>query len=576
MNKAKNLARSLPAVCRALTGQKGIKLVFRGPPRTDGNTIYSNPLPLDADERQTRIITGDIDHECGHVLYTDFSAAEKQLGSVDPKRRQFVHNLHNAIEDTFIERRLGEDYLGCRENLKLSVEYMAQDEKAPSSTLEPGPALTHYVDTWGRMNVLGHDVEKLHAPLVKPVEEALGENGRMRLDALLSQHLYSVDSTEAGFKLTRKIEKLLEEIADEADEEQQQQDQQHQGDQGNQAGNDNGSGASNDATANDSGAPASGGQPSGGDSGQNAPNAGDEKAQTGGHGAGCGEAIRAMMNDNPEVKSLLDRSKAAEQAINEATAEAEGGFTAGESLHDGFGGKNADAYHQLEETVRGETRELQRRIVAEYQSMTRRRQMVSEEGRLDSRRLHRALMGDRRIYRHKVKRPLPYPAVSVVLDCSGSMAGQEILLAKQALIVLAEVNQTINVKTELLAFAGSSVHILKHFEQPLQSAHAIIGGVAANGGTPTAEALWHAGLRLAARREERKLLMIATDGMPNNLPAAQAVAQRVLNSGIELYGLGIGADAVQQFCPRYSVLSNPTQIADAVLSALRSRLMAAA
>lgn len=591
MNKAKSLARSLPAVCRALTGQKGIKLVFQGPPRTDGTTIYSNPLPLDADERKTTIITGDIDHECGHILYTDFDYSKSTLARVPENRSGFVHNVQYAIEDTFIERRLGEDYLGCRENLRLSVEYMLEDDGAIPSALPPGEALSHYIDAWGRTNVLGQDVTKLLESLEPQVDTVLGDNGRMRLDALLSQHLYSVDSTKDGFRLTRKVTKLLEDLADELDTK-----PPEKPDAPSEAGENSSNGTGD--PGNDDAAGSSGGKPENqptpgeqssdgaGDpspSGQNkpSPKTGQNSQTSDGAGARQGEIIRQAMENNDPVKPLLDRSKAAQKAAEQALKESPHGeesFTAGESLLDSLGGKDVDAYHAIKDQIRGATHELQRRIVAEYQTLARQRQMVAEEGRLDSRRLHRAMIGDRRIYRHKTKRQLPFPAISVVIDCSGSMKGRKLPLAKQALIAVAEVNQQINVKTDVLAFAGSRVTVVKTFDQPLQTAHAAIGGLRAGGGTPTAEALWDAGLRLAARREERKLMLLVTDGLPQSLEAAQEVAQRVTVSGIELYGIGIGdaGAAVAQFCPKYAVLTGIDHIADAVLDALRSRLLVAA
>ena len=67
----------------------------------------------------------------------------------------------------------------------------------------------------------------------------------------------------------------------------------------------------------------------------------------------------------------------------------------------------------------------------------------------------------------------------------------------------------------------------------------------ADGGTPLAEALWRAGYALASRPEPRRLLIVATDGRPNDVASARDIIARCRASGIEVMGLGIGQNLVE-------------------------------
>lgn len=239
-------------------------------------------------------------------------------------------------------------------------------------------------------------------------------------------------------------------------------------------------------------------------------------------------------------------------------------------------GNNAPRYASLKAGVSGAISMLQRRLAIEFMTRRRARMVIGEEGRFDGRLLHRALLGDTRIRRQKTVVTTPMPAVSLVLDCSGSMDGVEIQLATQAVIALVEVCSAMGVPVEVVTFEGSHVGPVKTFDQPLAQTRAKIGSIGAGGGTPTAEGLWVAGNRLFTRKEERKLLLLVTDGMANDMAGARQVAQMIERSGIEVYGIGLGTDVVRQICSKSGVITRADDLADAILTALAERMLSAA
>lgn len=573
MKRTALLRESLPAICRAMTRQKGIRLVFQGPPRTDGKTIYSNPLPIDAEEDQVKMIVGDIDHECGHVLFSDFDCLRNEIDQVAPERRPLLHAIDNAIEDTMVERRTAEEYLGCRATLAESVEILEATIEEHVVPDDPGKRLANFIDCWGRVYVLEQKVEKSLAAAYEAVAEQLGAKGIRKLESLLSQHLFSVSTTAEGWELTRRVERFLDELEEDDEDDQDESDESPEQTEGDSP---------------DSQPSQDGGQ----DQGQGQDQAGTDSGKTGeGQGGSTPHAgAQAILSSKPDPTPLFDRREQAEEAIEEAAEEhyvpegPDGGLGDTDGQDDAVGGTGGririapvpGTYTRLKESVNGQVQRLTRQIVQEYQTRTRRRWVSSEEGRLDARRLVQAHMGNPRVYRRRQQQMIPFPAVGLVVDGSSSMDGRDMQLALQAAAVLAETNQLLNVRTGIHVFAGNTVEQIKGYDQPLMHIQEYLAGVQASGGTPMDDALWAAGCALARQREKRKLLFLITDGAPNDVQATIEIADMLQRSQIEIYGVGIGSHAVERFCSHAAVVNEAEDVAGAILSALRTSIMRAA
>lgn len=83
--------------------------------KADGTpTLVCIPsLPDDASDSLMSAIRGFIDHEVAHLLFTDSKSAFSLLSKKDSPAFQ----LWNAVEDTFIERRMAEVFSGSKRNL---------------------------------------------------------------------------------------------------------------------------------------------------------------------------------------------------------------------------------------------------------------------------------------------------------------------------------------------------------------------------------------------------------------------------------------------------------------------------
>ena len=77
---------------------------------------------------------------------------------------------------------------------------------------------------------------------------------------------------------------------------------------------------------------------------------------------------------------------------------------------------------------------------------------------------------------------------------------------------------------------------------------------APTGTTPMAEALWYSAFELVQTKEERKMLIIVTDGDPDEPEATQAVIDLCTASGVEVIGIGVVSGAIARFVKNHVVI----------------------
>ena len=63
-----------------------------------------------------------------------------------------------------------------------------------------------------------------------------------------------------------------------------------------------------------------------------------------------------------------------------------------------------------------------------------------------------------------------------------------------------------------------------------------------------AESLWWVMQQMCLLRENRKIILIITDGEPDSIPAAQEAFKQAQKKGFECYGLGIMCSNIATCC----------------------------
>ena len=133
--------------------------------------------------------------------------------------------------------------------------------------------------------------------------------------------------------------------------------------------------------------------------------------------------------------------------------------------------------------------------------------------------------------------------ITVLVDLSGSMGGIRITSAIQSCVILQEVCMALKIPITVLGFKSGKKTGIYHFSNHKMRgryAHTGIVRMSAGGGTPLYEAMQYMPTLLTSQKEEDKLLIIITDGMPSGGPDPCALAVKKLSQYAKVYGLAIG------------------------------------
>jgi cobaltochelatase CobT len=251
---------------------------------------------------------------------------------------------------------------------------------------------------------------------------------------------------------------------------------------------------------------------------------------------------------------------------------------------------------------------LQRRLMAQQ---ARSWDFDQEEGMLDAARLARVVVNPAHALSFKVERDIEFrdTIVSLLIDNSGSMRGRPIAIAAICADILARTLERCGVATEILGFttrgwkggqsreawlaAGRPAspgrlndlrHILyKRAEEPYRHGRRNLGLMMREGllkENIDGEALLWAHNRLIARPEERRILMVISDGAPVDDSTASANGGSYLErhlrqviewiekrSPVELLAIGIGHD-VTRYYERAVTIMDADQLAGAMVEQL--------
>lgn len=114
-------------------------------------------------------------------------------------------------------------------------------------------------------------------------------------------------------------------------------------------------------------------------------------------------------------------------------------------------------------------------------------------------------------------------------------------IQNSALLGIHDMLRQSRVKHQICVFRSDSVAILKTYEQlsvsnKLQQS---FSGMDDSGYTPLAKAMRTEADKLLRRREKRKIMLIMTDGTPDNKDDVLALIRVLRELGVEVYGFGL-------------------------------------
>lgn len=214
---------------------------------------------------------------------------------------------------------------------------------------------------------------------------------------------------------------------------------------------------------------------------------------------------------------------------------------------------------------------IRRLLVSHLDSITNDEVWIGPRGRrISDRHLAGCIAGDNRVFRNKVEGQSLSTAIMLVQDVSGSMSGQPIKIASQALYATALAMEGIEgIEVAAMAFPGNG-KVIGFGESPRRNAQRF--QLESWGSTPMAEAISVASLALQEQSLERKLMIVMTDGSPDDGPATQLAIAAAKQAGIEIYGVGILTQAVQAYFDKSIVITDVNELPNRLVSLVRDQV----
>jgi len=547
--KNRTLQHAFPIVAAAIGNRFGIKVSVGGDQAyTTGKAIQLPAYEGDDPDYQD-FAWGLLAHEAAHIRYSDFTL---YVGGSVLRRR-----LCGAIEDVRIEYELAKDFPGTRLTLATVIEKMIVNGGFTASSIEDHPAtiLYGYVLKSLRAQVLGQAALK---PLVDLTETALiacfPKGAVIRLKGLLSEVPDGLTSESDCLHLADRILTMIQQECEQPD----------------QSNPSTPSSAAENPSADDAQSDRPDHSSDSNDDGQSEQDEGsiqstqdDDKPSDASDDDGeTGKSNHCQILDALLTAGEGDFEQDVFETIKsalalEADSVSECVMPIGtEPPTDERGGL------QLFQKVQGESGKIRAALQGLVQSHSLSRPQPGYRGRLDGKRLHRLRFGETKVFQRNTVKPAPNTAIHLLLDKSESMGyplsdtrgqpmGTRLPIALEATLALALAFEGIaGVNPGITAFPGdqqegSVYRLLEHGQRIRQRTGAF--SLAADGKTPMTEAIWFSAAALLRCREPRKVLMVMTDGQPDDIVSTLAILLRCRDSGIETVGIGLGIDVSHLF-----------------------------
>ncbi|EMF7387199.1 hypothetical protein CGI76_09615 [Vibrio parahaemolyticus] len=529
------LKNALPIVAAAYGEKFGVKVLIQGQDAfTDGERIVI-PTANPDDPHYQQIAWGYLAHEAAHIRHTNFDMVQK--ASSQPIRKALL----NIIEDVRIENELAKDYPGTRRSISQVIEYMVDTQQmCVPEQLEPASNLQAWLLFRLRCHFLG---QKALTPLYQAVDERVRQlfpaAAMSRLSAMLTA-VPSLASTGEVLKLVDAIVAMLEEESrppqDESDAD---------------SGNDIGQDASNDSN-----------------------NSSDSQTPETGLSA-TGDAAETIDSDNSDQADNLRQALEASAAQFEPDTFAQVAEVLSEQA-EGHQGVTPLSLPQAEQAMLGdeailtlsasESAQIRARLRGMVQSSQDNRNHAKRHGlRVATHRLAASQAGEPRLFIQRQPRIAPNAAVHLLVDISGSM-GKPIgegnrkyfHVANEAALALAMALEGIPGVVPAVSYFPGIHQEVSIALLPKQSVRhrAACFDQKPRGCTPMAQAMWFAANSLLAQKQKRKLMIVLTDGDPDDWAATHDIVDRCRRSGFELLGIGIQTRSVEKFFPQSIVIND--------------------
>ena len=520
MIRTKDVLNCLPLVASILGDRYGVQVRIGGKEAcTNGKVIHLPSLPIGCEPELLALARSFVDHESGHIRHTDFSVLKAE--NLDP----VTFNLFNCLEDWRVEKMLSGIFPGCRRNLNWLIRRFFVEQAQPRAGDDsPALAVLDYV----LLTVRAWDVEEVNSARQNAaiIMEQHFPGLKEALDAILVKVYIHCPDTKAAVEYARQIAQCIR----------QWEPPQPMATNKYTEKNDQGDMPQPTRETNDSTSQI------------------DQQSWPVQPSSALSDLpLKALFHaEAQDLPQQLGEILAIELTNNSVEA-------AGDALNVAVEGTRPATPLPANQKLQALQASIALRIRLQgfLQAQTQRRCSIGRKGTLHANSLHRLQTGNARVFQKESEQQGLNTAVHILLDVSGSMAGAPINLAKRACFAVATAMSHLRgVNPAVTAFpavtATNSIFPIMRHGQMVPD----LFDIRASGGTPLAGALWWVLQTMLPLKEQRRMILIITDGMPDNPLAANnaiGVAQKL---GFEVYGLGIRDEHITYLLPHNSRVVN--------------------
>lgn len=616
-------------------------------------------------------VQGFLDHEVGHVLFSD----QKVLLAI-AKEGAGLKNLNNLIEDVYIERKISERFSGSGFNLNNVRKFFLEkctrpaiDQALKDGNLELAKAYAIVAGfrAWGGQAIAKDFIaDPMIAALLAPIRSAIPD--------VLIDRLQTVKNSWEVLELTREIKKHMDKL-DEKEEPKEEKKPKGKPEKSDAKSKDEEAGEGDGEDA--SGEPEEGIEPSGKEkksteaddsgkkrddseklepvSGADGDEPTDSPSETKGEGGeedseekedlsdedggGSGDEDSKESSDEDaesssektdeyeveemSVEDFLDMVKDFDGEIAEALAEEGRAALKGASYADyriftnefdkielAPSAKNLSSIEKVAESTKDKIGVMAKTLERAMAAKAKKAWIAGKRrGRVSPGALFKTAVGDDRVFRERFETNAEKAAVTLVVDCSGSMNGAKIRLAGETAFAIASVLERLRITHEVIGFTTYSsqklqiairedktagqwsrnyplyMPIFKDFKGKLdQSAKSRIAALYESPlwlhENIDGECIQIAARRLALQKSERKIMIVLSDGSPccpssKNLHGhLKSTVESLEKDKIEVIGIGIQDSSVKSYYPKNIVIHKAEDLPAIAMKQLSNLLLA--
>ncbi len=558
-------ARSLAMVASALSEEYGVTVTIGGNQaymefNSAGKPIINIPS-LDIDDSYYKdLIRGYIDHETGHVRFSDKPDTNSRIN----KSGAFF-NISNIYEDVYVERMMGDCFPGCRRNLRKLAKLIYASGEPGEGPDDPAPmhdALQNYkngyisneefiISLWAAIfnyilyrsrGQISDRIEE-YVPKYKKVIDDLLPGLSSAIDPIIDRLPIEGINTAANNALAIETEEAIKNYINQNEQAMEDYWKEEQSDQ---------------------------------DSDQ-------DSVQGSSQGSGVGSSTSIVNGFNKiegtifENEEHLDISKLTSERICKTVDNSREEHTI--KIHNISTFDDPSLFNigiLSDEEVKNSLQSsvvLDTQLQSLLQTYTLNRGGLSRVGKLNTNRLHKLSVCNDRIFTRKIEKRSINTEIIILVDMSGSMIekNKDVLTSKSLYAIINSLRKIKGCVSSIVGFSSTTVvDILKPNDRITRRMK-----IVPYGGTLCGEALTQAVRRFSSSPDSRKIVIMLTDGNTDNFQFFERVIKVTKASGIEIVGIGIMDSNIKRYLQsdECCIINNLSQMTGELFRILRSKLL---